>query len=168
MRRRVHDFPGNPHDRIYEPYGLLVLLPLDQLDRPFDHIGVEILGLLPRQLDILKRGGDLVVGQKPLLKAIRDEPLQFPGVGRTRSRPKLSAEKSCVSYGFDLPLRDGAGGPGTASPKPDYFLTGFLIHTRTPQRQPGAYFPTEPTLASLLVAMTWSMIPYSRASSAVR
>src|SRR2546430_6947440 len=89
---------------------ILVLLALDQLDRTVDQVGVEVVDLLPRQLDVLERGGDLVIGQTPLLHAFRDESLQFPGVGTTVSGPKLGAEKPCVLYGFDLPLRDGKPG----------------------------------------------------------
>src|SRR6266699_230701 len=87
---------------------LLVLLALDQIDRPFGQVGVEVLALLPRQANALKRGCDLVIGQKPLRKAIRDEPPQFFSDRRTRFRPKLGAEKPCALYAFDLhlPLRD--------------------------------------------------------------
>jgi hypothetical protein len=52
---------------------LLVLLPLDQLDRAIEQVGVEVLDLLRLQDDVLKHGSDLVVGQKPLLTPIRDE-----------------------------------------------------------------------------------------------
>jgi len=70
-------------------------------------VGVEVVALLLRQLDVLERRGDLVKGQKPLLHAFQDEPLQFPGVRTTLSGPEPSAEKPCVLYAFDLPLRDG-------------------------------------------------------------
>jgi hypothetical protein len=72
-----------------------VLLPLDQVDRPFDQVGVEVLGLLPAQAEVLEPGCDLVVGQKPLLKALRHEPRQNLNVGTTLFRPKLSAEQPC-------------------------------------------------------------------------
>jgi hypothetical protein len=89
---------------------LLVLLPLDQLDRAFEQVGVEVLHLLRLQLDVLKPGSDFVVGQKPLLKTIRDEPLQFLGVETTRSPPALRAEKPCALSGSDLPV--GEAEPG--------------------------------------------------------
>ncbi len=88
----------------------LVPLAFDQLDRTVEQVGVEVVALLLRQLDVLERRGDLVIAQKPLLHACRDEPLQFPGVGTTVSRPKPSAEKPCVLYAFDLPLRGGEPG----------------------------------------------------------
>src|SRR6266508_4352868 len=81
--------------------GVLVLLPLDQLDRAFEQEGVDLLALLPCQLDILERVRDLVVGQKPVLKAIRNEPLKPLGVRATVSQPEFGAEKAC-----DFPLRD--------------------------------------------------------------
>src|SRR6266508_963667 len=59
--------------RLFAP-GLLVMLPLDPPDRPFEQEGVDHHALLPCQLDILERVRDLVVGQKPVLKAIRNEP----------------------------------------------------------------------------------------------
>src|SRR2546426_2258795 len=89
---------------------LLMLLALGQVDRPFGQVGVEVLALLPRQLDDLKRGCDLVIGEKPLLKAIRDEPPQFFSDGRTRFRPQFGAEKPCALCAFDLPLRDNEPG----------------------------------------------------------
>src|SRR6266540_3383755 len=89
---------------------LLVLLPLNQLDRAFEQVGVEVLDLLRLQLDVLKPGSDLVVGQKPLLETIRDEPLQFLGVETTRSCPALSAEKPCRLSGSDLPLGQAESG----------------------------------------------------------
>jgi hypothetical protein len=89
---------------------MLVLLTLNQLDRAFDQVGVEVLDLLRLQLEVLKPGSDLVVRQKPLLKTIRDEPLQFLGVESTLSRPELSAEKPCALSGSDLPV--GEAEPG--------------------------------------------------------
>jgi hypothetical protein len=74
---------------------LLVPLPLDQVDRAFDQVGVEVLGLLPAQADLLERGCELVVGQKPPLKALRDEPRQCLNVDTTLLRPKLSAQQPC-------------------------------------------------------------------------
>jgi hypothetical protein len=82
---------------------LLVLLPLDQVDRPFDQVGVEVLGLLPAQAEVLEPGCDLVVGQKPLLKALRDEPRQCLNVGTTLFRPKLSAQKPVPVVGVRSP-----------------------------------------------------------------
>jgi hypothetical protein len=100
---------------------MLVLLPLNQLDRAFDQVGVEVLDLLRIQLDVLKPGSDLVVSQKPLLTTIRDEPLQFLGAESTLSRPELSAEKPCALSGSDLPVGEaepagwGLHHPHTAS-----------------------------------------------------
>jgi hypothetical protein len=68
-------------------------LPLDQLERAFEQEGVDLLALLPCQLDILERVRDLVVGQKPVLKAIRTEPLKPLGVRATLSQPEFGAEK---------------------------------------------------------------------------
>src|SRR5439155_24612948 len=100
---------------------LLVLLPLGQVDRAFGQVGVELLDLLPRQLDLLERGRDLVVGQKPLLKAIGDEPRQLFGVRRSRSRPQLSTEPPGALRAFVLPLGDGEPGVrGLHHRKPDY------------------------------------------------
>ncbi len=42
-------------------------LAFDQLDRTVDQLRVEVVDLLLRQLDLLERRGDLVIGQKPLL-----------------------------------------------------------------------------------------------------
>jgi hypothetical protein len=40
---------------------MLVLLPLDQLDRVVDEVRVEVFDLLFRQLDLFEAGDDLVV-----------------------------------------------------------------------------------------------------------
>jgi hypothetical protein len=76
---------------------LLVLLPLDQVDRAFSQVGVKVLALLPAQAGVLEPGCDLVVGQKPLLNALCDEPRQVFSVRRSRSRPQLSAEPPLAS-----------------------------------------------------------------------
>ena len=52
---------------------MLVLLALDELDRVVDQVGVEVLDLLLRQLDLLEAGDDLVVGEEALLLAVLDE-----------------------------------------------------------------------------------------------
>ena len=55
----------------------LVLLSLDELDRVVDQIGVEVLDLLLRELDLLETRDDLVVAEEPLLLALRDELLEL-------------------------------------------------------------------------------------------
>jgi hypothetical protein len=55
----------------------LVLLPLDELDRMVDRIGGELLELLFRQLDVLERVDDLVVGEESLFLPVLDELVQF-------------------------------------------------------------------------------------------
>jgi hypothetical protein len=61
---------------------VLVLLALHELDRVVDQVGVEVLDLLLRQLDVLEPGDDLVVGEKTLLLALLDEFLQLLDVGQ--------------------------------------------------------------------------------------
>jgi hypothetical protein len=73
---------------------LLVLLPLDQLDRAIEQVGVEVLDLLRLQDDVLKHGSDLVVGQKPLLNPIRDE-----------SCSASTSERSYPDHGSGNPVR---------------------------------------------------------------
>ena len=56
---------------------VLVLLALDQLDPVVDQVGVEVLDLLLRELDVLEPGDDLVVGQEALLVAVLNELLKL-------------------------------------------------------------------------------------------
>src|SRR5215471_14314968 len=51
----------------------LVLLTLDEVDSVLHEVGVEVLDLLLRQLDVLETVDDLVVGEKALLFSICDE-----------------------------------------------------------------------------------------------
>ena len=51
----------------------LVPLALDDVDAVLDQVRVEVLDLLLRQLHVLARGGDLVVGQEAFLPPFRDE-----------------------------------------------------------------------------------------------
>ena len=55
----------------------LVLLALDQLDRVVDQIGVEVLDLLFRQVDLLEAGDDLVIREEALLLTVLDEFLEL-------------------------------------------------------------------------------------------
>jgi hypothetical protein len=82
----------------------LLLLAFDQLDRTVDQVGVEVLTLLLRQLDVLERRGDLVTGQKPLLHAIGDESRQLLGI--EVSRPELNTERGWASSAPARPLRN--------------------------------------------------------------
>src|SRR5262249_4885079 len=100
FRRRLRLVLG---DRRLLMRRILVLLAFDQLDRTVDQVGIEVVDLLLRQLNVLKRGGDLVIGQKPLLDAFRYELQQFPCAGTTVSRPELSSLASALA----LTLRDG-------------------------------------------------------------
>jgi hypothetical protein len=106
---------------------LLVLLPLDQLDRAIEQVGVEVLDLLGLQHDVLKHGGDLVVGQKPLLDPIRDESLQRLDVGTIVPRPRLRQSRApCASSGIiDTP---------TATPL--LFCTPRQPHRQAPGARP--------------------------------
>ena len=61
----------------------LVLLPLDELDRVVDQVGVEVLDLLLRELDLLEPGDDLVVGEKALLLSLLDELLELFDLGES-------------------------------------------------------------------------------------
>ena len=61
---------------------MLVLLPLDQLDRVVDQVGVEVLDLLLGELDLLEPGDDLVVGEEALLLAVLDELVELFDVGQ--------------------------------------------------------------------------------------
>ena len=54
-----------------------MLLPLDQLDRVVDGVGGELFELLLRQLDVLERVDDLVVGEESLFLPLLDELVQF-------------------------------------------------------------------------------------------
>src|SRR4051794_11174282 len=51
----------------------LVPLALDDVDSVLEQVGVEVLGLLLRQLYVLEPAGDLVVGQEAFLPPFRDE-----------------------------------------------------------------------------------------------
>ena len=55
----------------------LVLLAFDELDVVVDEVGVEVLDLLLRQLDVVEAVDDLVVGEEPLLGSIGDEFLEL-------------------------------------------------------------------------------------------
>ena len=55
----------------------LVLLALDELDRMVDQIGVEVLDLLLRQIDLLETGDDLVVREEPFFLSVLDELLEL-------------------------------------------------------------------------------------------
>jgi hypothetical protein len=62
---------------------MLVLLALEQVDRVVDQVGVEILDLLLRELDLLEAGDDLVIGEEPLLEPVLDELVEFLDVGES-------------------------------------------------------------------------------------
>ena len=57
--------------------GRLVLFAFDELDAVLDQMGVEVLDLLFRELDLLEPVDDLVVGEKALLLPFGDELLKF-------------------------------------------------------------------------------------------
>ena len=59
----------------------LVLLAFDELDVVVDEVGVEVLDLLLRQLDVVEAVDDLVVGEEPLLGSVRDELLELFDLG---------------------------------------------------------------------------------------
>ena len=59
----------------------LVLLAFDELDVVIDEVGVEVLDLLLRQLDVVEPVDDLVVGEEPLLGSVRDELLELFDLG---------------------------------------------------------------------------------------
>ena len=48
----------------------LVLLALEQVDAVLDEVGVEVLDLLPGEIDVLEPGNDFIEGQKTLLLAL--------------------------------------------------------------------------------------------------
>ena len=64
----------------------LVLLALDQLDRVVDQVGVEVLDLLLRELDVFEPGDDLVVREEPLLEPLLDEACGAPRLRGERCR----------------------------------------------------------------------------------
>src|SRR5581483_9282870 len=59
----------------------LVLLAFDELDVVVDQVGVEVLDLLFRELDVVEPVRDLVVGEEPLFRTVGDELLQLFDVG---------------------------------------------------------------------------------------
>ncbi len=62
---------------------VLVLLALHQLDAVVDQVGVEVLDLLLRQLDVLEPGDDLVVGEEASLETALNELLELLDVGKS-------------------------------------------------------------------------------------
>ena len=52
---------------------MLVLLALDELDAVVDQVGVEVLDLLLREVDLLEALDDLVVGEDPFVETLLDE-----------------------------------------------------------------------------------------------
>src|SRR2546430_15784246 len=56
---------------------MLVRLAFHQLDPVVDQVGVEVLDLLLRQLDVVEPGCDLVVVENALLETFLDELLQL-------------------------------------------------------------------------------------------
>ena len=59
-----------------------MLLALDELDPVVDQVGVEVLDLLLRELDVLERVDDLVIGEKALLLSFGDELLELFDLGK--------------------------------------------------------------------------------------
>jgi len=64
------------HDRLLVGQRL-VLLAFDQLDRVVDEVGREVLELLLREVHVLERLDDLVVGQEPLFLSLLDESVEL-------------------------------------------------------------------------------------------
>src|SRR6185295_3553603 len=57
--------------------GLLLGLPVEQLDVVVEQVGVEVLELFLGELDLLERLGDLVEREVPLVLAFLDKSLQL-------------------------------------------------------------------------------------------
>ncbi len=54
---------------------------LVELDRVVDQVGVEVLDLLLRELDVVEPGDDLVVREEPLLEPLLDQALELLDLG---------------------------------------------------------------------------------------
>src|SRR5205085_8954024 len=72
--------------------GRLVVLARDQVDPVVDQVGVEVLDLLLRELDLFEPADDLVVAEEPFLLSVLDELVQFldvrqRDVDRQQERP---------------------------------------------------------------------------------
>src|SRR5687767_14273786 len=60
----------------------LVLDPLHELDPVVDHVGVEVLDLLLREVDLFEPGDDVVVGEEAFVLPIGDELVELLDVGQ--------------------------------------------------------------------------------------
>ena len=59
-----------------------MLLALDEVDASLDEVGVKVLDLLLRELDVFEPFDDLVVAEEPLLMTVGDELLKLFYLGQ--------------------------------------------------------------------------------------
>src|SRR5262249_1573571 len=60
---------------------LLVLDAFVELDGVVDQVGVEVLDLFLRELDVVEASDDLVIGEETLLQSLLDEALELLDLG---------------------------------------------------------------------------------------